>query len=82
MHYQGGHTEGFGGMRDESTNLAMIRDDRTFNGRMQLDKNIWLEWDVLFLTTWIRDRFKIDSGMQDERSKSHVTNVMLRMETL
>lgn len=37
---------------------------------------------MLFLTSWIRDRFKIDSGIQDERNKSHVTHVSLRTETI
>ena len=37
---------------------------------------------MLLLTSWIRDRFKIGSGMQGERNKSHAMNVMLRTETL
>ena len=65
----------FGGMRDKSENVGGIRDDSNFKGFNGCEmKKIRRERDLLILAGGMRDGFKIDGEMWENR-KSHVTDV-------
>ena len=58
----------FGGMRDESKNRGGMWGDRYFYGGI-LDKNTAGEAKFSSLRGGMRDSFKIDGGMRDEKQK-------------